>query len=240
MAPTSVCVVRDDGKAFRSEPAPVERLHDKPEHSRELLPELERLLRQARAEWRDIQSLAVGVGPGTFTGLRIGVATARALAQGLGIGIRRVSSLEALAAGVVRGVRPGAGRPVVATIDARRGQVFCAAYLPRDEGRPDLEALRPPAVLDPEDLLALVTDLDAPICAGDWAVESRADLESAGADVPQPESGLHAVDAFFVCALAKSVEPVAPGNVYPVYLRLPDAEVNRQLARGNVHETEAR
>lgn len=232
LATTSACVWRDDGEAFYTPPPPPSRLFEPAGHSAELLPELQRLLERAGVAWPQIESIAVGVGPGTFTGLRIGVATARALGQALRVPLRPVSSLEALAAGLAGAAperdRPPSepNRPLLALIDARRGQVFAALY-----GAPALEPLWDPAVVAPDRLLQMTRELDqAPICAGDWAIEWRAELEVAGAEVPAPESGLHSVSAFYLCKLAGSVEPVAPEEVRPVYLRLPDAEINRRLA----------
>jgi tRNA threonylcarbamoyladenosine biosynthesis protein TsaB len=224
LAPTSACVLRDDGEAFYTPPPPPSRLFEPAAHSAELLPELQRLLERAGTAWDEIGAIAVGVGPGTFTGLRIGVATARALGQALSVPLLPVSSLETLAAGL--GVR-GSGRPLLALIDARRGQVFAALY----RAAPALEPLWDPAVVEPDVLLQAIGRLEqAPICAGDWAIECRKELENTGAEVPAPESGVHAVSAFHLCKLAAGVEPVAPEEVRPVYLRLPDAEINRRLA----------
>src|SRR5438128_1854480 len=69
------------------------------------------------------------------------------------------------------------------------------------------------------------------LAAGDWALESREDLELAGIEVPPSASGLHAVNALHVCRLAEAVEPVEPEQVRPNYVRLPDAEINRRSAR---------
>jgi tRNA threonylcarbamoyladenosine biosynthesis protein TsaB len=240
LAATSACVLRGDGEAFHT-PAPApSRLFEPAEHSAELLPELQRLLDEAGTAWDEIESIAVGIGPGTFTGLRIGVATARALAQALKVPLRPVSSLEALAQGLAAEKGEG-GAPLLALIDARRGQVFAALY----RAATPLEPLWEPAVLEPGALLQAVGRLERPpICGGDWAIKSRRELEDAGADVPAPESGLHAVSAFHLCRLAGGVEPVAPELVRPVYLRLPDAEINKRLAeehdRSQVGETGGR
>jgi tRNA threonylcarbamoyladenosine biosynthesis protein TsaB len=227
LAATSACVLRDDGEAFCTPAPPPSRLFEPAAHSQELLPELQRLLDEASTAWTEVESIAVGIGPGTFTGLRIGVATARALGQALDVPLRPVSSLEALAAGAAE-QRAAQGRPLLALIDARRRQVFASLY---GQSPTALEVLWSPAVLEPDELLQAVGRLDAmPICVGDWALESRKELEGMGAEVPVPESGLHAVSAFHLCKLAAGVEPVAPEQVRPVYLRLPDAEINRRLA----------
>ena len=117
---------RDDPAAAR-EPAP----------RRDLQPLLEQALEQAQVTWEDVARICVGTGPGGFTGLRLGVSTARALAQGRDLPVVGVSSLEALARGVelveperARPARPPRGLhgPVLAVIDARRGEVFAAVY----------------------------------------------------------------------------------------------------------------
>ena len=98
-AVSATCLLRADGAAFEHRPDPA-RLGAAPAHSRDLLPAVERVRREAEVEWADVGAVAVGVGPGMFTGLRIGVATARALAQARAIPLRAVSSLRALAAGI--------------------------------------------------------------------------------------------------------------------------------------------
>ena len=222
---TAACVLRDDGKAFGVPPPSPERLLGRPDHSAELLPTLARLLGEAGVDWPDVRAIAVGVGPGTFTGLRIGVATARALAHGLGIGLTPVSSLAALAAGLVDGQDPG--RPLLPLIDARRRQVFAALYGRGDLAEPDWG----PLALGREELLARIAELDpAPMAAGDWTLESRADLEAAGVVVPPADSGLHSVNALHVCRLAERIPSVSPDEVTPVYVRQPDAEIKRSDA----------
>jgi tRNA threonylcarbamoyladenosine biosynthesis protein TsaB len=236
MPVTAACVLLPDGRSFAT-PAPgPERLRGAPEHSAELLPALAALLGEASVEWDDVRGLAVGVGPGTFTGLRIGIATARALAQALGIGVRPVSSLAALAAGLeayqeayleayLEAGAESEGRPLLSLIDARRRQVFAALYRPGDFAQPEWG----PLALGREDLVGRVAEAGAaPLAAGDWALESRTDLEAAGAIVPPADSGLHAVNALHVCRLAEAVDPIPPDQVTPVYVRLPDAEINRR------------
>lgn len=224
MAVTAACVIPPSGAPVRTpEPGP-ERLLGPPAHSAELLPALARLLEEGGTGWDDVSAIAVGVGPGTFTGLRIGVATARALAQGLGVPLHPVSSLEALAAGIAEGTRAPAGTPILPLIDARRGQVFASLYRAGES----LEHEWGPLALSPGELEQRIAgEAGPPLAAGDWAIESRARLEAAGAFVPVPGSGLHAIDALQVCRLARSTEGVAPERVVPVYVRQPDAEIAR-------------
>ena len=154
------------------------------------------LLAAAGAEPGDLGALVVGTGPGSFTGIRIGLATARGLALSLGLPVAGVSTLDALAAGA-----PGA----VPVVDARRREVFALVE-------------REPRVLSP-------AALDLPhgtTCVGDGAVRYRAVLEAAGAEVPPAESELHVPRAHLHAALARDFRPAEA--VEPIYLRVPDAE----------------
>jgi len=219
---TSACVVPADGEPVETPLPDPARLLAPPEHSAELLPLLAGLLEQAGSGWDAVSAIAVGVGPGTFTGLRIGVATARGLAQGLRVPLHPVSSLAALAAGLADRAPPE--RPLLPLIDAKRGQVFAALYRAGDP----LTHEWGPLALSPGELLEKLRDTTGSlIAAGDWALESRSYLEAAGIEVPAPDSGVHAVSALQVCRLGRAVEAVAPEHVNPVYVRVPDAEISR-------------
>jgi tRNA threonylcarbamoyladenosine biosynthesis protein TsaB len=185
-------------------------LHDdgeKPRHAQTLQPLLERVLEQAGASWDEIERLCVGVGPGGFTGLRLGIATARAIAQAREIPLAPVSSLDALAA-------PHHGR-VAAVIDARRGEVFAALY---EDGERTLE----PVALAPEALAGRLSR--GTLAVGDGAVRFRMELERAGADVPADGSDAHRVSALMVCRLGRAKEPVDRDALLPDYRREPDAK----------------
>ena len=114
------------------------------EHAARLLPLAEQALAEAGVAWEELDRLAVGVGPGGFTGLRIGIATARALAQARGLPLVPVGSLEALAAAAARRF---ARASIAAVLDARRGEVYAAAW----EGA---RLVLAPAALAPADLAA--------------------------------------------------------------------------------------
>jgi tRNA threonylcarbamoyladenosine biosynthesis protein TsaB len=163
-----------------------------------LLEDVDALLRQASAHTGDVDAIAVGIGPGSFTGIRVGLATARGLAFALDIPVAGVSTLDALAAGA-----PGA-LPVV---DARRREVFVL------QGQPQVLA---PAELE----LAPGTT-----CVGSGAVRYRQVLEGRGAQVPPDDDERHLPFARFHAQLARDFGPAE--LVDPLYLRVPDADRTR-------------
>jgi tRNA threonylcarbamoyladenosine biosynthesis protein TsaB len=210
-AASSACVLRDDGEAFEHVPPP-ERLLEPPGHSRELMPAVAELMERAGIGWGEVAGVAVGVGPGAFTGLRIGVATARALATAARIPVHPVSSLAALAAAVT-------GEPIaVPVIDAKRGEVFAALFR-------DGEPIAEPFVTRPEELAERAgQDLASAVAVGDGSIRFRDILEVAGMHVPPDSSELHVVRALHICRLGARVPPERPEAVLPTYIRDPDAE----------------
>jgi tRNA threonylcarbamoyladenosine biosynthesis protein TsaB len=224
---TSVAVLVPGGPEVerRDDPA----AHERPRHAERLQPLLEQALAQAEASWDEVARICVGTGPGGFTGLRLGISTARALAQGRDLPLVGVSSLEALARGVeLVGVKeldlaghPDLHGPVLALIDARRGEVFAATY------RHHRETMEATAIAPAE----LATRLAArrewgrnPILGvGDGAVRFRAELERAGVAVPSDGSRVHRVSALMICRLGRAREPVDRDALLPDYRREPDA-----------------
>jgi tRNA threonylcarbamoyladenosine biosynthesis protein TsaB len=198
---TSVAILREDGSAreARHDPAPGERAG----HSQRLLA----LIAEVAEHWDAVERVAVGLGPGGFTGLRIGIATARALAQARDLPVAGVCSLDALAAAADR-------RPLLALIDARRGEVFAAAY--DDAGERDLE----PCALAPQAAARLAAGR---LAVGDGAIRFRASLEEAGAVVPADADPVHRVSAVQVCRLAARAAPADRDALVPLYVREPDA-----------------
>ena len=212
-AASAACLLRTDGRAFEVEP-PVATLAGRPGHSRDLMPAVASVMDAGGLGFADLSAIAVGVGPGGFTGLRIGIATARALAQAEGLGLRPVSSLAALA----RGIGPGRTLPL---IDARRGELFVALYEDGDE-------LWAPFAASAERIVELVLDAGAtPLAAGDGALRSRQILEAAGLEVAGGGSRCHVVRALHICRLGLEAPDVPPDAVLPDYLRAPDARPSR-------------
>jgi tRNA threonylcarbamoyladenosine biosynthesis protein TsaB len=215
---TVVAVLPDRGDAveLRHEPAPGER----PGHANQLLPLAQRALASLGATFADVTRIGVGVGPGTFTGLRIGVATARALAQSTGAELAAVSTLDALAEPAAT-----AGPRVLAVLDARRGEAFAAAYVGG-------ERVAGPVAIAPEELPAFAEQAAgeaAPspwLAVGDGAIRFRDRLVPA-ADVPGDDSTLHRVSALAVCRLALAAPTVDRDALLPEYVRPPDAVPRR-------------
>jgi tRNA threonylcarbamoyladenosine biosynthesis protein TsaB len=224
-AATAVGLRLADGSTLQARDDPAPGAH--PGHATRLLELTHTLLAEAGIGWSAIERIAVGAGPGTFTGLRVGVATARGLAQSLEVELVSVSSLRALAEPAVE----AAEGAVLAAIDARRGEVFVAGYLAGERSQGGLEPpdeLISPRALPPGEVTGvLVTSGASWLSVGDGAVRYREQLESAGATVPQDGSPLHRVSAAAICELGARAM-VASSQIeaiLPDYRRRPDAEI---------------
>lgn len=206
---------------LRHDPAPGER----PGHAAQLLPLCREALAAAGLDWPEVDRIGAGIGPGTFTGLRIGVATARALAQASGAELVGISTLEALAVGAQDEdhdpAAAGGTRAVLTVLDARRGEAFVAAWAGR-------ERVLGPAAVTPE-LLAGLADpaRGAWLAVGDGSVRFRDQLEPAGITVPADGSPLHRVGARALCRLTRQGRPTDREALLPEYVRAPDAEPRR-------------
>lgn len=161
-----------------------------------LLVEVESLLAEAGVRPADIDGIAVGIGPGRYTSLRMGLVSARMLSFALAVPVAGVSTLDALAAGA-----PGA----LPVIDAARREVFSLV-----DGEP--------ACLAPADLPVEPGRL----CVGDGAIRYRSLLETAGAKVPPDDDPRHLPRARHHATLAREFGPAEAAR--PLYLRAPDAD----------------
>ncbi len=213
-ADTAICAMRD-GEVLHEELlglAP----DGSPRHSTALLAEVERAA-AAAGGWDAVDRLAVGLGPGSFVGIRIGIATARGLAASTGLPVTGVCTLDVL--GRALGEPAGPERDRLAVLDARRGEVFAALYAP------DGERLWEPLVAAPGELADRVAELPTPpLAAGSGAVRFRDELASRGVNVAEDGDPVHRVAARHVCALAEAAADRGDERLEPIYLRAPDAE----------------
>ena len=180
--------------------------------ARVLMAAIDGLLDEAGVVPVDIDGVACGVGPGSFTGVRIGLALARGLSLALDVPVAGVSTLAALAAGAAPGTggaEAAGGAPgatgVIAVVDARRSEVFVLAGGRESCTRPEELVFAPGTLL-----------------VGDGAVRYRELLERAGGAIPADHSELHLPRARFHALLARSFGPA--DAALPVYLRAPDAK----------------
>jgi len=225
----ALCTADLEPLEARDDPEPGAR----PRHATHLLPLAAELLDRAGLDFSDVERIAVGVGPGTFTGLRIGLATARALAQARRIPLVGVSTAAALALGAWDAALRDGRELVVPAIDARRGEVFAAVWRLEADADP-ADVLAGPALIEPKawspgELADALLGLGASaLAAGDGAVAFRAAIECSGALIPDDGSELHRVTARTHCRLAARLRDRAPEEVAPAYLRVPDAELARR------------
>ena len=178
--------------------------------SEALLPSIHAALDIAGVKLDAVERVLAGVGPGTFTGIRIAASTARAIALGTGATLAKNPTLAALAAPALT-VAPD----VLAVLDAKRGEVFARRFSGGGEG----EII----CAKPEDLYVE----GEPFIVGDGAVRYRDVLSRLGR-IPPDESPLHRVTAAGH-VMSADLSPVAARKLVPIYVRQPDAEERRDL-----------
>ena len=182
--------------------------------SEALMPMIDEVLSDAGLTYQNLSALAVTVGPGAFTGLRIGLAAARGLAIGLGLPLAGVTTLEAVASSVPDDIRDG--RHVAVALDSKREDLYFQVF------DPDLVPLSAPAAVMPENLLQACPGADL-VVAGD--AEDRALNALAGYQgkvIPAGVSGVPDAALVGIIALGRPL-PAAGDPPAPIYLRPPDA-----------------
>jgi len=198
-------------------------------HAELLVPMVRQVLERASLDQAALAGIAVGTGPGLFTGLRVGVSSAKALAQAWRLPIVAVPSLDLLAFACRH-----ARRLVCAAIDGRRGELFSASYRPSAEG---IERVGEHRVLRPEELAAELESLGEPVLlCGEGALRYAGAFERLGESVELAGVDRAAPSAESLIELAlprlERGEVTQPLDVRPLYLRRPDVDpsVERRLA----------
>jgi tRNA threonylcarbamoyladenosine biosynthesis protein TsaB len=191
-------------------------------HAESLTPAIEFTCRQARVELSEIGVVAVDLGPGLFTGLRVGIATGKAIAQALRVPMIGVTSLDLLAF-------PArfCSRLIAAVLDARRGEVFSALYRHVPGG---VQRISEPQVGSPDELASeLVARGEEVLMVGDGAGRYASTFRPlVDVEVVEPDLAHPSARSLVSLAHARALreEWVQPWELQPLYLRRPDAEIN--------------
>ena len=192
-------------------------------HSRTLLPMAEEMLRHAGLSFTDLDAVAVAHGPGSFTGVRIGVATAKGLCWGADKPAVGVSTLEAMA---WNGACAPAGSVICCAMDARRSQVYNALFA-WENSRP--RRLTPDRAISLPELGEELRKTGRPaFVIGDGGELCFRFLTDAGIPADLAPEAVRFQDAWGVCRAAEGAEPRNAAELLPVYLRLSQAERERQ------------
>jgi len=180
-------------------------------HAERLFPLIDEVLAAADIEVDQVVRIAVNVGPGSFTGIRIAVAAARGLGLALGVPVVGIDALHLIAVSLDE---PADG-PVLSAVDARRGEVYAALYGPKGE------VLEAPFVADAENVLARLGDRAA-VLAGSGAAILAHQAAVSGRRVPSIDA-MTAADPLALARLGSLADP-ATALPRPLYLRAPDAK----------------
>ncbi len=214
---TAGCALYEDGKVIAEQ-----FLNTKHTHSQTLLPMVENMLKSAEVSLSDVKKIAVTAGPGSFTGLRIGIASVKGMAMGSGKPCVSVSTLEAIAYNFV-----GIDGIICCAMDARCGQVYNALF--RSESGV-ISRLCEDRAIKAVDLYEELKSVEGRvILAGDGAELLHKATEESFTLAPLP---LRYQRGLGVCLAALDKEPIEAAALMPSYLRLPQAERER-LEREN-------
>jgi len=188
-------------------------------HAESLAPQIEFITEQAGIKLSDVGVVAVDVGPGLYTGLRVGITTGMALAHTLRVPMIGVSSLDLVAFPMAH-----SQRTIVAAIDARRGELFHATYRAVPGG---VQRMSEPGVSTPTDLLAdIVADDDDVLLVGDGALHHHEVFDDvSGVEIADAAAAFPSAESLVMLAHAKALreEFVRPDQIEPMYMRRPDA-----------------
>lgn len=190
-------------------------------HAERLVPAISNLLHEAGVELREVAVVAVDVGPGVFTGIRVGVATAKSLGLALGVGVLPVSSLDVLTWAAKDAGWRGS---VCSVVDARRGEVFVGCF---DRSNESLST----TLLKPAELSRHLVAIEPPLLVvGDGALRYRSEFDSLPS-VSVAGEGLATLSATALVSMAterlsSGVAPREPSAIQALYMRDADAKIN--------------
>ncbi len=199
-------------------------LNIKKTHSERLMPLLDQMLTESGIEREEIEAVAAAAGPGSFTGLRIGVSTARALAQALNIPAVPICTLQAMAEAV-----PAPGPLICPILDARRNQVYTALFKRTLEAPFNLETLIAPTALDLKELIEALHGFDQQVIFLGEGLHTFAPVLTESLPTAQiAPASFRLCRAALVAQRAQHILQEKPDATYlellPYYLRRPEAE----------------
>ena len=191
-------------------------------HSRRLLGSVDWVMQAAGVDWDDLDGVAVSLGPGSFTGLRIGMAAAKGIVLAAGVPLVGVQTLDGVALSC-----PVIDRPLWCLLDARKQEVYAACYQPGDDSRPVLSS--PPTAIRPRQL---ADKISSPVLLAGPGVDEYRDIFSGVDNVRLVPAALSSPVASRIGYLAagqlaagKILDPAAAA---PLYVRASEAEINLQ------------
>jgi tRNA threonylcarbamoyladenosine biosynthesis protein TsaB len=186
------------------------RLESARAHASDLVPALDRMLKELGATAAEITAVLVGTGPGSYTGLRVGIATALGIARGCCAALRGVPSGETLCYGELE-----PGEEAVVLLDARAGEIYFAHYRRRED---EVEVLRPPCVLRPDEVATALPETVS-IFGDETAARAAGLVSSARARIRAP--ALPRAQALLALGSLRleRLGAHAPSEVVPLYLR---------------------
>ena len=195
-------------------------------HAESLTPMIQFVMQQAEVEMSDLSAVAVDVGPGLFTGMRVGIAAAQSIAWALELPMIPVCSLDVVAMNA-----HWSESVVAASLDARRGEVYWALYRMRAIGA-EPQRITEPVVSSPEDLAVHLADRGEEIvCVGSGFDRHQEVFQALQWAQFLGASGSYPLATHLVTLAGQRLaadDTVLPGAVEPMYLRAPDAEINWQ------------
>jgi tRNA threonylcarbamoyladenosine biosynthesis protein TsaB len=195
-------------------------------HAESLTPMIQFVMQQAEVEMSDLSAVAVDVGPGLFTGMRVGIAAAQSIAWALELPMIPVCSLDVVAMNA-----HWSESVVAASLDARRGEVYWALYRMRAIGA-EPQRITEPVVSSPEDLAVHLADRGEEIvCVGSGFDRHQEVFQALQWAQFLGVSGSYPLATHLVTLAGQRLaadDTVLPGAVEPMYLRAPDAEINWQ------------